>query len=77
MKTFDATFLKSLSENAKRDSRGRRHSNVHASFEYPYQRLFNAIEPGSYIRPHRNASDPRDELLISVGGALALVTFDD
>jgi len=39
--------------------------------------LFNAIEPGSYIRPHRHASDPREELLIAVRGLVALVTFDD
>ena len=39
--------------------------------------MFNAIEPGSYIRPHRHASDPREELLIAVRGLMALVTFDD
>jgi cupin fold WbuC family metalloprotein len=41
------------------------------------QRLFNAIEPGSYIRPHRHASDPREELLVAVRGVMGLVTFDD
>jgi len=77
MKTFNAAFLKGLSEKARGNPRGRQHSNVHASYEDACQRLFNAIEPGSYIRPHRHASDPRDELLIAVRGALALVTFDD
>ena len=50
---------------------------MHESYEDPCQRLFNAIEPGSYIRPHRHATDPRDELLIAVRGLMALVTFDD
>jgi len=39
--------------------------------------LFNAIEPDSYIRPHRHASDPRNELLIAIRGSLALLVFDD
>ena len=39
--------------------------------------MFNAIEPGSYIRPHRHASDPREELLVAVRGVMGLVTFDD
>jgi cupin fold WbuC family metalloprotein len=39
--------------------------------------LFNAIEPDSYIRPHRHATDPKDELLVAVRGAMALVIFDD
>ena len=50
---------------------------MHESYEDPCQRLFNAIEPGSYIRPHRHATDPRDELLIAVRGLMALVTFDN
>jgi len=77
MKTFNAEFLKGLSEEARGNPRGRQHSNVHESYEDACQRLFNAIEPGSYIRPHRHASDPRDELLIAARGALALVTFND
>jgi len=36
-----------------------------------------AIEPSSYIRPHRHATDPRDEMLIAIRGSMALVTFDE
>jgi cupin fold WbuC family metalloprotein len=55
----------------------RQHRNIHQSYQDSCQRLFNAIEPGSYIRPHRHASEPRDELLIAIRGSMALVTFDD
>jgi cupin fold WbuC family metalloprotein len=37
--------------------------------------LFNAIEIGSYIRPHKHASDPRDEMLVAVRGQIALLSF--
>ena len=77
MKTFDARYLDDLTSQAKSSPRLRQHRNIHDSYEDASQRLFNAIEPGSYIRPHRHASDPRDELLIAIRGSLALLTFDE
>ena len=77
MKIFDAQYLDDLTGKAKVSPRLRQHRNVHQSYQDASQRLFNAIEPGSYIRPHRHVSDPRDELLVAVRGLMALVTFDD
>ncbi len=77
MKLFSPDYLNDLTEQAKSSGRLRQHRNVHQTYQDFCQRLFNAIEPGSYIRPHRHASDPRDELLIAIRGAMALVTFDD
>lgn len=77
MKIFDPKYLDGLTNQAKESPRLRQHRNVHQSYQEVSQRLFNAIEPGSYIRPHRHASDPREELLIAVRGLMALVTFDD
>ena len=77
MKIFDAQYLNGLTVQAKVSPRLRQHRNVHQSYQEASQRLFNAIEPGSYIRPHRHASDPREELLIAVRGVMAIVTFND
>lgn len=77
MKQFSADYMSDLTAQAKINKRLRQHRNVHQSFQEPCQRLFNAIEPGSYIRPHRHTSDPRDELLVAVRGLMALITFDD
>lgn len=77
MKVFSVDFLNELSAQAKVNDRLRQHRNIHQSYQESCQRLFNAIEPGSYIRPHRHASDPRDELLVAVRGLMALITFDD
>ena len=77
MKIFDAQYLDGLTVQAKVSPRLRQHRNVHQSYQEASQRLFNAIEPGSYIRPHRHVSDPREELLIAVRGVMAMVTFDD
>jgi len=77
MSTFSADYLNDLTAQAQGNLRKRQHRNIHQSYADPCQRLFNAIEPGSYIRPHRHAADPRDELLIAVRGSMALLTFDD
>lgn len=77
MKAFDAQYLNDLTVQAENSPRLRQHLNIHQSYQEACQRLFNAIEPGSYIRPHRHASEPREELLIAIRGSMALVTFDD
>jgi cupin fold WbuC family metalloprotein len=77
MKVFSADYLNELTAQAQCSPRKRQHRNIHESYADQCQRLFNAIEPGSYIRPHRHAADPRDELLIAVRGSMALVTFDE
>lgn len=77
MKVFGADYLNELTARAQCSPRKRQHHNIHESYADPCQRLFNAIEPSSYIRPHRHATDPRDELLIAVRGSMALVTFDE
>ncbi|WP_090139135.1 WbuC family cupin fold metalloprotein [Limnohabitans sp. DM1] len=77
MKIFSAAQLNALVTQAEVSARLRQHQNIHKAFDEPCQRLFNAIEPGSYIRPHRHASVPRDELLVAIRGLMALVTFDD
>lgn len=77
MKIFSVEYLDELTVQAQTNQRKRQHRNIHESYEDPCQRFFNAIEPWSYIRPHRHASDPRNELLIAVRGLMAIVTFDD
>lgn len=74
---FSADFLNEMTAQAQCSPRKRQHRNIHESYADPCQRLFNAIEPSSYIRPHRHAADPRDELLIAVRGLMALVDFDE
>jgi cupin fold WbuC family metalloprotein len=77
MKIFSVDYLNKLTAEAQASPRRRLHRNIHESYQDPCQRLFNAIEPGSYIRPHKHASYPRDELLVAMRGSMALLTFDE
>ncbi len=77
MEIFDTQHFDDLTTQAKSDSRLRQHRNIHQSCQYNCKHLFNAIKTGSYIRPHRHASEPREKLLIAIRGSVAFITFDD
>lgn len=69
--------LDQLSRLAKTLPRGRLHLNLHAGPDEPCQRLVNAVEPESYIPPHRHAEHTTNECLLALRGVFALVLFDD
>lgn len=75
VRLLDGSVLDALSEEARRRPRRRANANLHAS-DAPVHRLLNAIEPGSYVRPHRHLAPPKDETVVVVRGALGLVLFD-
>jgi cupin fold WbuC family metalloprotein len=57
--------------------RRRLNLNVHRTADDPCQRLFNAVEPESYIRPHRHAHPALAETMVAIRGAFLLVEFAD
>ena len=44
--------------------------------EDPVHRLLNAVEPGTYVRPHRHAHPARSETIVALAGRIGLVLFD-
>jgi cupin fold WbuC family metalloprotein len=74
---FSRAYLDDLVALSVASPRLRQHRNVHADYAEPCQRLFNAIEPASYIQPHRHARDPGREMMMAVRGLMALVVFDE
>lgn len=49
----------------------------HKSDADPLHRMFNAAQPGSYVRPHRHVTPPKAEIFLVLRGALALFVFED
>jgi cupin fold WbuC family metalloprotein len=47
----------------------------HDGAENALHRMLNAVQPGSYIRPHRHLDPPKDEALVLLRGALTFFTF--
>lgn len=77
MRSFSGSTFDQLTEKALGNHRLRQHFNLHQSYQEPCQRLFNAIEPDSYIRPHCHGVSQGVESIIAIRGLLALVSFDD
>ncbi len=77
MKIFSHSYFQDLLASAAQSKRLRMHANVHNAHSEPCQKLFNAINLDSYIRPHRHALDPKDECLIAIKGLFALIIFSD
>jgi len=77
MKTIDSRFLEDLSSAAKTNPRRRQHHNLHDTLDEPCQRLLIAMEPGSYLQPHRHQLFPKPELFIALRGMIAVLLFSD
>ncbi len=69
-------YLRELSAVAVDLPRRRKNLNLHPVLEDPVQRLFNAMAPGTYVRPHRHARPDGWELMLVVRGAFAILVFD-
>jgi cupin fold WbuC family metalloprotein len=77
MKIVTLELLQQLTEAARTSPRLRKNHNLHPSDESRCHRLLNAIEPGSYIRPHRHLDPEKSEAFILLSGRLGLIQFSD
>jgi len=74
---FGTDHLDALTAAAKASPRRRKNLNFHAQDAHPAHRLLNAVEPDSYVQPHRHLQPNKDETLVALRGAFGLVFFDD
>lgn len=72
---IDRALLDRLTVEAQQAPRRRKNRNFHPGDAYPAHRLLIAIEPGSYVAPHRHLDSNKDETLLVVRGRLGIVIF--
>lgn len=77
MKIIDKQLLDRTSEAAKKSPRLRMNHNFHEDTNDLLNRLMNAIEPDSYIRPHRHLNPDKEEIFFLLRGKAAFFLFDD
>lgn len=77
MKILDNRLLAELASKARSSPRLRAHHNLHESLDEPCQRLVIAMEPGSYLQPHRHLVHPKPELFIVLRGLVTVLIFSD
>lgn len=74
---IDTALLDETSDKAKKSVRLRMNHNFHASEQEPLNRLLNAVEPGTYVRPHRHLNPDKVDAIIVLRGKILSIVFDD
>ncbi len=73
---IDLNLLDHVSGMARGSARLRKNHNFHASDSDCCHRLLNAMEPGSYVIPHRHVDPNKDETFVVLRGRFGLILFD-
>jgi cupin fold WbuC family metalloprotein len=74
---IDDALLDALCAEAAASPRRRKNRNFHPADDHPAHRLLNAMQPDSYIPPHRHLDPNKDETFVVLRGLLGLIQFDD
>ncbi|GAB6057726.1 WbuC family cupin fold metalloprotein [Desulfonatronum parangueonense] len=72
----DARLLRQKATDAARNPRLREIHILHAGDEDPMHRMLNALQPGTYARPHRHLHPPKSEGFVILQGSAGVVVFD-
>ncbi|MCK4287984.1 MAG: WbuC family cupin fold metalloprotein [Bacteroidales bacterium] len=70
-------FISITSDKAKKSPRKRKNYNFHKKPEDTLQRMLNAIEPDTYIQPHKHENPDKREVFFVLRGKILVVEFDD
>ncbi|MEI6436960.1 MAG: WbuC family cupin fold metalloprotein [Bacteroidota bacterium] len=70
-------LLDQVSGQARVSSRRRMNYNFHKTSSDTLQRMLNAMEPLSYIQPHKHEDPDKREVFFSLRGRIVVVEFDD
>lgn len=74
---IDRSLLQQTANDARLSPRGRKNANFHPNDAFPAHRLINAMQPGSYVRPHRHLDSNMDETILVLQGRFGYLSFDD
>jgi len=74
---IDKPLLDETTARAKVSSRLRMNYNFHQELDDPVNRLLNALEPDTYLRPHRHSNPDKNEIFLLLRGKVVVFLFDD
>lgn len=75
MKLITDELLDAVTCQAKESPRLRMNYNFHATMNAPIHRLLNALEPGTYLPPHRHRD--KEETYLILRGCLLVFFYDE
>lgn len=74
---IDKTLLDETSEKAKQTDRLRMNYNFHRSLSDNLQRMLNAMEPTTYVQPHKHQDPDKREIFVILRGRIVVIEYDD
>lgn len=74
---IDDTLISQYSSKAKTSQRRRMNFNFHKEDAATLQRMLNAMEPGTYIQPHKHEDPDKVEVFFVLRGKIVLIEFDE
>ncbi len=74
---IDIPLISGVSDEAKQSPRLRKNYNFHSEASATMQRMLNAMEPETYIQPHKHENPDKTEVFFSLRGRLAVIEFND
>lgn len=75
VKNINTDLLNRVSEDALKNPRKRMNYNFHEDDEELLQRMLNALEPGTYLPPHKHTE--KVEVFLLLRGKIQVLLFDD
>nr|WP_302830116.1 WbuC family cupin fold metalloprotein [uncultured Bacteroides sp.] len=75
MKLITEELLNKVTSQAKVNPRLRMNYNFHASMDEPVHRMLNALEPDTYLPPHRHVD--KEETYLLLRGSMWVLFYDD
>lgn len=69
--------LDKLGLKAKLSQRKRMNYNFHKYAGDPMQRMLHAMQPGTYVQPHKHENPDKREIFIILTGRIAVVEYDN
>jgi cupin fold WbuC family metalloprotein len=74
---IDEALLDQVSARAAAVPRLRMNHNFHQNASDRLHRMLNAMEPGTYIQPHKHENPDKNEAFFCLRGRLLVVEYDD
>ena len=74
---IDQALVDQKAQDARNSDRQRDIHVLHTGDEDTLQRMLNALQPGTYVTPHRHVAVPKAEAVVVLRGSLGFVRFED
>jgi cupin fold WbuC family metalloprotein len=74
---INSTLVHTTIKQAKELPRRRKNFNFHDTLDANVQRMLNALEPGTYVQPHKHENPDKVEAFLILTGKILVVEFND